>query len=69
MENKKTTSIIFAIIAIILGFTLYKQFDFQTLKFEKAGIGTCLCYSIFSPAFFILARNAKKEIITTITLT
>ena len=34
MENKNGLSFMFAIIAIILGVTLFKQFDFKNLKFS-----------------------------------
>ena len=60
MENKKATSIIFATTAIILGFTLYKQFDFQTFKFEKPALAPVYATTFFASLFF-LARNAKKK--------
>ena len=60
MENKKTTSIIFAIIAIILGFTLYKQFDFQTFKFEKPALAPVYA-TVFFASIFFLVKNAKKK--------
>lgn len=34
-EPKKGPSIVFIIIALILGTTLYKQFDFKTGQFEQ----------------------------------
>ncbi len=34
-EPKKRPSIVFIIIALILGTTLYKQFDFETGQFEQ----------------------------------
>lgn len=37
-ETKKGPSFIFIIIAIILGTTLYKQFDFKTGQFEHAAM-------------------------------
>ncbi|MDR2229699.1 MAG: hypothetical protein LBE39_09525 [Flavobacteriaceae bacterium] len=60
MENKKATSIIFATIAIILGFTLYKQFDFQTFKFEKPALAPIYA-TVFFASIFFLARNTKKK--------
>jgi hypothetical protein len=35
MEKKNASTFIFSIVAIILGVTLFKQFDFNNLKFEK----------------------------------
>ncbi|CAM3574687.1 hypothetical protein ELOC111193_11645 [Elizabethkingia occulta] len=60
MENKKATSITFAIIAIILGFILYKQFDFQTFKFEKPALATVYA-TVFFASIFFLAKNTKKK--------
>ncbi|AQX09291.1 hypothetical protein [Elizabethkingia ursingii] len=60
MENKKATSIIFATIAIILGFTLYKQFDFQTFKFEKPALAPVYA-TVFFGSIFFLVRNTKKK--------
>jgi len=60
MENKKTTSSIFAIIAIILGFTLYKQFDFQTFKFEKPALAPIYA-TVFFASIFFLVKNTKKK--------
>ncbi|MCC9018613.1 hypothetical protein [Flavobacterium lipolyticum] len=59
MENKKASSFVFGIIAIILGATLYKQFDFEKLTFEKPALAAL--YSIvFLFSIFILIKNAKK---------
>lgn len=38
MESKKGINFFFAIIAIITGGALWKQFDFSTLEFEKPAI-------------------------------
>lgn len=36
MENKnQPITFVFWVVAIILGVTLYKQFDFKSLKFEN----------------------------------
>lgn len=35
MENKKRLPFTFTIIAIILGVILFRQFDFENLRFEK----------------------------------
>ena len=38
MENKKSLSFPLMVVVIILGVTLYKQFDFESLKFEKPAL-------------------------------
>lgn len=59
MENKNTLRFTFSIIAIILGVVLFKQFDFETLKFEKPALA--VIYSIvFVFSIFILIKNRKK---------
>lgn len=60
MEKKKTLSFTFSIIAIILGVTLYKQFDFQQLKFEHTGLAIVyLIAFIFS--IFIIVRGLRRS--------
>ncbi|WP_276486028.1 hypothetical protein [Paraflavitalea pollutisoli] len=59
MEKKPTLRFTFTIVAIILGVTLYKQFDFKTLKFEHTGLA--IIYAItFAFSIFYLVRNRKK---------
>ncbi|UIR54938.1 hypothetical protein LZQ00_11675 [Sphingobacterium sp. SRCM116780] len=60
MEKKKALSFTFIIIAIILGVTLFKQFDFENLKFEKTGLA--IVYGIaFIFSIYFLIRNAKNK--------
>lgn len=60
MENNKASSFIFGIIAIILGCTLFKQFDFKTLTFEHTGLA--VIYSItFLFSVYVLVRNYKNN--------
>jgi membrane protein DedA with SNARE-associated domain len=52
---------IWAIVAIILGVTLYKQFDFQTMQFEKPAMA--VIYAItFVAAIFFLIKGRKRRI-------
>ena len=52
---------IWSIIAIILGVTLYKQFDFQTMTFEKPAMA--VIYGItFIAAIFFLIKGRKQRI-------
>ena len=60
MEKKKTLSFIFGIVAIILGVTLFKKFDFQNLRFENTGLA--IVYLIaFMISIYILIRNVKNK--------
>lgn len=60
MENKKSLNFFFLIIAIILGSTIYKQFDFENLKFEHTGLG--ILYSIvFLFSICILIKDYIKR--------
>lgn len=61
MENKNNVPVFtFSIIAIIVGAALYKQFDFETLKFEKPALA--VVYSIvFVFSVFVLIKNFRKR--------
>jgi hypothetical protein len=48
-----------AIIAIIIGMALFRQFDFETLRFEKPGLGI-LYLLVFVASIFLLIRGRKK---------
>ena len=62
MENNKPSSFIFIIIAIIVGVALYKQFDFQTLKFEKPALAIVyLITFIFSITIIIKNARSRKQ--------
>ncbi|PCI32639.1 MAG: hypothetical protein COB60_09265 [Flavobacteriaceae bacterium] len=60
MENKKSLNFFFVIIAIILGRTLFKQFDFENLKFEHTGIAIVYIV-VFVLAIYFLIKNYKKR--------
>ncbi|MBF8456117.1 hypothetical protein IV494_02890 [Kaistella sp. G5-32] len=60
MKNKKNLSFTFIIIAVILGVTLYKQFDFENMKFEKTGLA--IVYLIgFAISIFVLIKNYRNR--------
>ncbi|WP_166921519.1 hypothetical protein [Flavobacterium poyangense] len=60
MKTKKSLNFIFLIVAIILGSTLYKQFDFEKLKFEHNGLA--ILYSIvFAFSIFILIKDYRNK--------
>lgn len=59
MANKKEFSFGLAIIAIILGFTLFKQFDFQTLTMEKPALGM-VYLGAFAISVYLLFKDKKE---------
>ena len=60
MENKKALLFTFTIIAIILGTTLCKQFDFENLRFEKTGLA--IVYLIgFTISIYFLIKNFRNQ--------
>lgn len=60
MENKKAISFTFGVVAIILGVTLFKQFDFENLKFKKPALAVVYII-VFVFSIIILAKNFKKR--------
>lgn len=60
MENKKTPNIFLIIIAIIIGSALFKQFNFENLKFEKPALA--IVYIItFVLLIYFLIRDYKNR--------
>jgi len=60
MENKKASNFFFGIIAIILGWTLFKQFDFENLKFKHTGLAIIYIVTFVFSIYFLI-RNYKKR--------
>ena len=60
MENKKPMLFALRIVAIILGVTLYKQFDFEKLKFEKTGLAIVYII-VFTISIYILIKDYKNR--------
>ncbi|WPO80892.1 hypothetical protein [Flavobacterium sp. KACC 22761] len=60
MENKNALRFTFSIVAIILGVVLFKQFDFETLKFEKPALAV-IYIIVFAFSIFYLIKNRKKQ--------
>ncbi|MDQ6472537.1 hypothetical protein RB619_17990 [Flavobacterium sp. LHD-80] len=60
MENKKPISFTLLVVVIILGATLYKQFDFKTLQFEKPALAT-LYLIVFVVSLYFLIKRPKKS--------
>jgi len=60
MENKKSLLFPLMVVVIILGVTLYKQFDFESLKFEKPALAV-LYIIVFLAALYFLVKKPKKS--------
>lgn len=58
--NSKAPVFTFSIVAIILGSALYKQFDFETLKFEKPALAA-LYGVVFIFSLIILVKHFMKK--------
>ncbi|SHF77169.1 hypothetical protein [Flavobacterium defluvii] len=61
MENKNNAPVFtLSIVAIIVGIALYKQFDFETSKFEKPAL-TAVYLIVFVFSVFVLIKNFIKK--------
>ena len=54
MENRKGINFFFAIIAIIVGAAIYKQFDFEKFRFEKPALAVVYIVVFAASIFFII---------------
>ena len=59
MENNKSITFVFWVIAIILGVTLFKQFDVKTLKFENPAMAVIYAIVFLFSVYYII-KNSKK---------
>lgn len=60
MKNNKTSNFFLIIVASILGSALFKQFDFENLKFEKTAL-SILYLIVFAASIFLLVKNFKNR--------
>ena len=60
MEKNKAPLFTFNIIAIIVGVALYKQFDFETLKFQKTGLAIVYMV-VFIASIYIIIKGLKDR--------
>lgn len=51
----------FAIIAIILGVSLFRQFDYETLTFEKPALAVVYLIAFTMSIFFLIKGRKKNE--------
>jgi uncharacterized membrane protein YadS len=60
MKNIKLPNFFFTVIAIILGIALYKQFDFDNLRFENPVLAI-LFTIVFIFSIYGIVKNYKKS--------
>lgn len=60
MENKKIPSFMFGVVAVILGWTLFKHFDFENLSFQKPWLDV-LYLIVFAFSIYALIKNKKNR--------
>jgi predicted ferric reductase len=61
MKNKKGIQFPLVIIAIVLGWTIVKQFDFENLKFEKPAMAVIYILT-FVMTVYIIFKNNNQEV-------
>jgi membrane protein DedA with SNARE-associated domain len=61
MNNKKGLSFPLLIIAIVLGWTIYKQFNFDNFKFEKPAIAVVYIIAFAIAVYLLVQKNKKKN--------
>jgi hypothetical protein len=63
MENKKGINFFLGIVAIILGWTLFKQFDFENLKFKNTGLAIIYIVTFVFSIYFLMKnyKNSPKK--------
>jgi membrane protein DedA with SNARE-associated domain len=52
---------IWAIVAIILGVTLYRQFDFETLTIEKPALAAVYLVTFIAAVYFLI-KGRKRSV-------
>jgi hypothetical protein len=49
------------VIAIVLGATIFKQFSFDTLRFENPAMAVVYILTFLMTVYFIFRKNKQKE--------
>lgn len=60
MRNKKGQPFPLIVVAIVLGVTIYKQFHFDTLKFEQPAMAVVYILTFLMVVYFLI-KNAKDN--------
>jgi hypothetical protein len=51
----------YIILMLVLGRGIYKQFNFETLRFEKLGLSILYLIVFFAFAFLLIKNNINKK--------
>lgn len=60
MSTKKGLSFPLVIIAIVIGATIFKQFDFKTLRFDEPAMAVIYILTFLMTVYFIFKSNKEK---------
>ncbi len=61
--NKKELSFPLIIIAVVLGFTIFKQFDFKNANFESPAMAVIYILTFIMTVYFILKKDLTGIVI------
>jgi membrane protein DedA with SNARE-associated domain len=61
MDKRTEYSFPLIIIAIVLGWTIFKQFDFENLKFEQPAMAVIYIITFLMTVYFIFKKDKNKE--------
>ncbi len=59
MKYQFKPGIVFIIIAVILGSAIYRQFDFESMKFEKQALVTIYAIAFIMSIIFMFKKSGK----------
>jgi hypothetical protein len=60
-NNKKTLNGAFIIIAVILGIAVFKEFDFETFRFKKLGLGIVYLLTFIASIYLLMKGKNSEE--------
>ncbi|MFK7953830.1 MAG: hypothetical protein AB8B73_13375 [Ekhidna sp.] len=60
MENKKTPNFFLLVIVTILGMAIYKEFDFQSFRFDKPALAVVYII-VFVVCLVLMIRKYKSK--------
>ncbi len=61
MAKRKGYSFPLIIIAVVIGWTIFRDFDFKNLKFEKPALAVVYILTFLMTLYFIFKKDKQKE--------
>lgn len=61
MSKRKEYPFPLIIIAIVLGWTIFKQFDFESFKFKQPAMAVVYILTFFMTVYFIFKKDKDTE--------